>query len=41
MNKKQKLARELGVAIDEEDSERIQQFISLGADINASGKWSW
>lgn len=40
MNKKQKLARELGRAIDEDDSERVQQLIAQGADINASGKWS-
>src|SRR5688572_2835155 len=37
---KQKLARELAHAIDQEDAEKIRELIALGADVNASGKWS-
>jgi ankyrin repeat protein len=40
MNKQQKLARELGHALDREDAQRVQELIALGADINASGRWS-
>src|SRR5215204_4310966 len=40
MDKKQKLARELGNAIEKEDAEKVRQLLALGADIDASGKWS-
>jgi ankyrin repeat protein len=40
MNKKQKLARDLAHAFEKEDAEKVREMIALGADINASGKWS-
>jgi ankyrin repeat protein len=40
MNKQQKLARELVHAFDSEDFQKVQELIALGADINASGRWS-
>jgi len=40
MNKQQKLARELAHAFGNEDARKAQELIALGADINASGRWS-
>jgi len=39
MNKRE-LDRELCRAFDKEDVERAKQLIALGADVNASGRWS-
>lgn len=40
MNKKQKLARELAHAFDSENAQKAQELMAMGADINASGRWS-
>jgi ankyrin repeat protein len=38
--KKQELAHELAHAFEREDAEKVRELIALGADINASGRWS-
>lgn len=40
MNKQQKLARELVHAFDSENAKKAQELMAMGADINASGRWS-